>query len=94
MGKSYYIYILTNRSGTLYIGVTSNLAKRLWEHKNNVVKSFTENYNIHKLIYYEIFSDVENAILREKQLKNWSRKKKLDLIKKKNPTFIEIKLEE
>lgn len=62
MGKSYYIYILTNSSGTLYIGVTSNLIKRVWEHKNKVVKGFTEKYNIDKLIYYETFSDPENAI--------------------------------
>ncbi len=90
MGKSYYIYILTNNSETLYIGITSNIIKRLWEHQNKVVKGFTEKYNITKLIHFEEYSDPENAILREKQLKNWSRTKKLSLIKKTNPNFEEL----
>lgn len=90
MRKTYCVYILTNYSGTLYIGITSNVIKRLWEHKNKVVKGFTEKYNINKLIYYEIYENAENAILREKQLKNWNRKKKLALIRKENPTFKEL----
>lgn len=93
MGKSYYIYILRNNSGTFYIGITSNLSKRVWEHKNKFVKGFTEKYNIDKLIYYEIYSDPENAILREKQLKKWNRKKKINLISKMNPKFEELKLD-
>jgi putative endonuclease len=67
---------------------------RLWEHKNKVVEGFTKKYGIDKLIYYEIFSDPENAILREKQLKNWNRKKKIVLIAKMNPEFKEIIFEE
>jgi putative endonuclease len=74
----------------MYIGVTSNLIKRVWEHKNKIVKGFTEQYTINKLIYYEIFEDAENAILREKQLKNWSRVKKFALIRKTNPKFEEL----
>ena len=94
MGKQYYVYILTNDSGTLYIGITSDLIKRTWEHKNKVVKGFTKKYNIDKLIYYEIYSDPENAILREKQLKGWVRKKKFALIRKVNPTFEELVVNE
>ncbi len=94
MGKSYYIYILINDSGTLYIGITSNLIKRLWEHKSKIIKGFTEKYNMHKLIHYEIYEDPEQAILREKQLKKWSRKKKLALVKNANPKFEELVINE
>jgi len=90
MKKVYYLYILRNHSGNFYIGITSNLIKRVWEHKNKFVKGFTEKYNIDKLIYYETYSDPETAILREKQLKNWSRKKKINLIIKMNPKFEEL----
>jgi len=90
MKKVYYLYILRNHSGNFYIGITSNLIKRVWEHKNKFVKGFTEKYNIDKLIYYETYSDPETAILREKQLKNWSRKKKINLIVKMNPKFEEL----
>lgn len=93
MHKSYYVYILRNNSGLFYIGITDNLVKRLWEHKNKVVDSFTAKYNIDKLIYFEIYSDPENAILREKQMKNWTRKKKIAIIVKMNPAFKEITLE-
>ena len=91
--KQYYIYILRNASGNFYIGITNDLKRRLWEHQNNVVKGFTQKYNIHKLVYYELFENPEAAILREKQLKNWNRKKKIILITKMNPTFEEIPLE-
>jgi len=90
MNKNYYVYILRNNSGNFYIGITSNLVKRIWEHKNKFVEGFTKKYNIDKLIYYEIYSDPETAIAREKQLKNWSRKKKINLIVKMNPKFEEI----
>ncbi|OGY08880.1 MAG: hypothetical protein A2782_02130 [Candidatus Blackburnbacteria bacterium RIFCSPHIGHO2_01_FULL_43_15b] len=93
MSKSYYVYILRNKSGNFYIGITDNLTRRVWEHKGKFVKGFTEKYNIDKLIYYEIYSDPENAILREKQLKNWNRKKKINLIIKMNPKFEEITLD-
>lgn len=84
----FYIYILTNKSGTLYTGVSKNADARQGQHENKINRnSFTAKYNIHKLIYYEEHQYIENAILREKQIKNWNRKKKLDLIKTINPKF-------
>ena len=84
--NQYYIYILANkRNGTLYIGVTSNLVKRVYEHKNNIIEGFSKKYHVHKLVYYEITNDIESAIRREKQLKKWNRKWKLELIEKNNP---------
>jgi putative endonuclease len=94
MKKSYYAYILRNDKGLFYIGITDNLIKRVWQHKNKFTDGFTAKYHIDQLIYYEIYDDPENAILREKQLKNWNRKKKIVLISKTNPKFEEIKLGE
>jgi putative endonuclease len=89
--NQYYIYILANkRNGTLYIGVTSNLVKRVHEHKNNIIEGFTKKYNIHKLVYYEITNDIESAIRKEKQLKKWNRKWKMNLIEKSNPEWIDL----
>ena len=86
-----YTYILFNkRNGTLYIGVTSNLVKRLYEHKNKLIDGFTKKYNIDKLGYYEIFDDIEEAIIREKKLKGASRKKKLELIEMNNPSWLDL----
>lgn len=86
-----YTYILFNkRNGTLYIGVTSNLVKRVYEHKNKLVDGFTKKYNIDKLGYYEIFEDIEEAIIREKKLKGASRKKKLELIEMNNPEWLDL----
>lgn len=90
MKKTFYVYILTNSSGILYIGISSHLIKRIWEHKNKVVEGFTNKYNISKLIFYEIYEEVEHAILREKQLKKWNRAKKIELIKRVNPKFEEL----
>ena len=90
MEKSYWVYILTNKSFTLYVGVTSNLQKRIWEHRNKLIDGFTKRYNIDKLIYVEGFKDVNQAIAREKQIKSWSRQKKMILIKSENPDFKEI----
>ena len=78
------------RNGTLYIGVTSNLVKRIWEHKNDLLKGFTNNYQVHNLVYYEIFDNPENAIAREKQLKWWRRKWKLALVEKDNPDWNDL----
>ena len=78
------------RNGTLYIGVTSDLVKRACEHKNNIIEGFTKKYNIHKLVYYENTNDVESAIRREKQLKKWNRKWKINLIKNSNPEWIDL----
>ena len=90
--KRFYVYILSNEAGMFYVGVTNNLVRRVWEHKNKVVEGFTKKYNITKLIYYEEFLDSLNAIEREKQLKNWSRQKKVMLINKVNPKFEELNI--
>lgn len=81
---------MTNRSRTLYIGVTSNLKKRIWEHKNKTVSSFTEKYKIDKLVYYEQTENIISAIEREKQLKKWRREKKINLIDKFNPSWSDL----
>ena len=94
MKKTCAVYIMTNyKNTTLYIGVTSNLQRRVWEHKNKVVKGFTEKYNINKLVYYEITDSIESAIIREKQLKNWHRDWKINLIKEINPEFKDLSLD-
>lgn len=92
--KTYYIYILaSDHNGTLYIGVTSDLKKRIHEHKNKLhPESFTAQYNVTRLVYYEHTNDVQSALQRERQLKNWTRKWKLDLIESINPTWKEIEL--
>jgi putative endonuclease len=75
MEKDYYVYILaSNRNGTLYIGITSDLLKRVWEHKNKVVKGFTQKHSVDKLVYYEQYQDAKNAIRREKRQKKYNRK--------------------
>ena len=79
-----------NKKPVLYIGVTSNLRKRIYEHKNKMVDGFTKEYNIDKLLYFEVFDDIESAIMREKQLKNWRREWKIDLIKTMNPEFKDL----
>ena len=91
MEKSFYIYILANkRNGTLYIGITSDLIKRIGEHKNKVIKGFTKKYSIDKLVYYEHHDTAESAINREKRLKDWDRKWKLELIEKSNPAWKDL----
>ena len=89
-----YIYFMANaHNTTLYIGVTSDLVKRVWEHKNDFVKSsFTSRYNCHKLVYYEVHSDIKSAITREKQLKNWKREWKNELVSKENPEWNELSI--
>ena len=91
MEKQYYIYILTNtHNTTLYVGVTSNLAQRVFQHKNKLVEGFTKKYNLHKLVYFEQTLDVQSAIAREKQLKAGSRKKKVALIEKTNALWEDL----
>lgn len=92
MNHAYHVYILTNKSNTLYIGVTSNLTRRINEHERKYVDGFTKRYNINKLIYIEMYADPKEAIAREKQLKGWSRKKKIELIKTLNPMFIALNI--
>ena len=89
--KQYYVYIMTNKINTvLYTGVTSDLKKRIWEHKTKAIAGFTKKYNINKLIFFEIYNDPENAILREKQIKAGSRAKKIELIKGFNPKYKDL----
>jgi putative endonuclease len=89
--KSYYVYILASKkNGTLYIGITNDLIRRVYEHKNNLVKGFSSKYSIHNLVYYEQTPNIEAAIQREKQLKKWQRKWKLELIEKNNPNWDDL----
>jgi putative endonuclease len=92
MGDSqYYVYILTNKNNSvLYTGITNDLKRRVYEHREKLVEGFTERYNVAKLVYYEIFEDPENAILREKQIKAGSRKKKIDLIESTNKKWQDL----
>lgn len=91
MMKQPTVYILASkRRGTLYIGVTSDLIKRVWEHKNGFVPGFTKKYNIHNLVYYESHEDMESAILREKQMKKWNRMWKIRLIEELNPKWNDL----
>jgi putative endonuclease len=85
------VYILASkRNGTLYIGVTSDLVERIWQHKNDAVEGFTKKYGVHTLAYYELHEDMESAILREKRLKKWNRAWKLRLIEEKNPDWNDL----
>ncbi len=85
------MYILASkRNGTLYIGITNDLIKRIYEHKQNIIDGFTKQYNIHSLVYYEITNSIEEAIKREKQLKKWERNWKLSLIEKNNPEWKDL----
>ena len=88
--RDYYVYIMCNESGTLYTGVTNNLERRVDEHKRKLIAGFTSKYNITRLVYYETFSDVREAIAREKQIKSWRRRKKLDLIVSMNPRWQDL----
>ncbi len=87
---SYYVYILTNKSNTLYIGVTNNLERRLQEHADKLVPGFTAKYHLDKLIYFAEFERIEEAITAEKKIKGWTRKKKMALIKSINPEFKDL----
>jgi len=89
--KTFYVYLLcSKRNGTLYTGVTSDLAKRIYEHRNNLVDGFTKKYNVHRLVWYEIHESAESAITREKRIKKWKRAWKLKLIEQTNPKWIDL----
>ena len=89
--KQYYVYFMMNHTNTvIYTGITSDLVKRVFEHKNKMTKGFTSKYNVSKLVYFEIFDDPQSAIAREKQIKGGSRRKKLELIAKNNPNFEDL----
>ena len=92
--NEYYVYILSNHTNTtLYIGVTNDLKRRLYEHQNKLIEGFTEKYNVNKLVYFEKTSDINAAIQREKSLKKWKREWKLELIKNTNPLMKDLSLE-
>lgn len=91
--KQYYVYILTNNTGTLYIGVTNDLDRRMTEHKAGLVVGFSQRYGVNKLVYYEETSDVGAAISREKQLKGWRRSKKTNLIESMNPGWLDLSID-
>jgi len=89
--NQYYVYILASKeNGTLYIGVTNNLIKRVYEHKQGLIEGFSKKYNVHRLVYYEITNDVNSAIYREKCLKKWNRAWKIRLIKESNPSWKDL----
>ena len=87
---AYHVYILANATGVLYTGVTNHLERRTEQHKRGLVAGFTKNYEVHRLVYFEAFGDVRNAIAREKQIKGWRREKKLALIRKMNPEMRDL----
>src|SRR4030065_590049 len=89
--KNYYVYILcSKRNGTLYTGVTSDLIKRVYEHRNNLVDGFTRKYNVHRLVWHETYDSAESAINREKQIKKWKRAWELEMIEKHNPQWNDL----
>jgi len=90
--NEYYVYILTNGARTLYIGVTNDLTRRVYEHQHQLTDGFAEKYNITMLVHYELTTDVQSAIAREKQLKGWRRSKKIDLIEASNPEWVDLSL--
>lgn len=91
MQKQYYVYILASkRNGTLYTGMTSNLHKRIWQHKNKFIPGFTEKYKVANLVYYEIHEGPVEAITREKQIKKWNRSWKIRLIENENPEWCDL----
>ncbi len=91
MEKQFYVYILASkRNGTIYLGVTSDLVKRVWEHKSGLVEGFTKKYGVKTLVYYEIHENAETAIKREKQIKKWRRAWKLKMIEEKNPQWRDL----
>jgi putative endonuclease len=89
--KSYYVYVLASRrNGTLYIGVTNDLVRRVYDHKNGTMEGFAKTYGIHTLVYYETYTNVHDALTREKRLKKWKRQWKIDLIEKENPDWKDL----
>jgi putative endonuclease len=85
------VYILANKPhGTLYIGVTSNLVQRVWQHKNDLVEGFTKRYRVHRLVWHEVHESMDSAISREKKLKKWNRAWKIELIETSNPTWVDL----
>ena len=93
MSRTYYVYILSSRSRTIYTGVTNNLPRRIAEHRSGVVPGFASKYKISRLVHFEMFSDIRDAILREKQIKKWRREEKIVLIESRNPIWTDLAAE-
>jgi putative endonuclease len=92
--KTYFVYILASkRNGTLYVGMTNNLTRRVFEHKSGLVEGFSKKYSVEKLVYFESTSDVNEAIIREKRLKKWKRQWKIDLIEQSNPDWRDLSID-
>jgi len=93
MEKQYFVYLLASKPyGTLYVGVTSNLIQRVFQHKEGLVDGFTKKYDVHQLVYYEVHLDIREAILREKRIKKWNRQWKINLIEQNNPHWINLSI--
>lgn len=91
--NEYYVYILASKfNGTLYIGVTNDLSKRVSQHKSGLIVGFTQKYKVHMLVYYEKYSDIRDALVREKRLKKWKREWKIKLIRQQNPLWLDLVL--
>ena len=90
MARQYYVYIMTNRSRTLYVGVTNDLERRVHEHKSESIEGFTKRYKIHRLVYFDATPNIEGAISREKEIKKWRRSKKIDLVEAANPGWKDL----
>lgn len=88
--NQYYVYLMTNKSGTLYVGMTNDIKKRIYEHKNKLIPGFTKKYNITRLVHFEIFRDARSAIAREKAIKGWLRRKKIQLVSENNPEWKDL----
>jgi putative endonuclease len=89
--RDYYVYILaSDRNGTLYVGVTNDLARRVYEHRNDLIEGFTKRYGVHRLVWFEVHGDINEAILREKRIKKWNRSWKLRVIEAMNPDWIDL----
>ena len=88
--KQYFVYIMSSSTGTLYTGVTSELQRRVYQHKHKLIAGFTQKYNVTRLVYFETFHDARDAIAREKQIKGWLRRKKIALIESANPTWKDL----
>jgi putative endonuclease len=93
MYRDYFVYILANKGRTLYVGVTNNLERRMYEHKHKLTPGFASRYNIDRLVHIEVFSDVNDAVRREKEIKGWGRAKKAALIESENPTWRDLSVE-
>ena len=88
--KRHFVYILSSRNRVIYVGMTNELSRRIYEHKNGLVDGFTKSYNVNKLVYYELQNDFESAVKREKQLKNWHRQWKINLIETRNKEWKDL----